>query len=117
MKGININDKFQPFTEQILAGEKTVETRDSPSLDPYLGKRIGIVRTGKGRATLVGYATISRAIIYHNKRVFDSHFEYHRVGKDSPFYIRDQKWGYEFTKVRRCKPRKVYSLGIVSREI
>ena len=50
MVGININDKTQDFTGQILRGEKTVETRRTNSLRPYVGKRVGIVRTGRGRA-------------------------------------------------------------------
>ena len=48
--GININDKTQPFTDQILHGQKTIETRNTPTLHPHVGKRVGIVRTGKGPA-------------------------------------------------------------------
>ena len=31
LMGININDASQPYTTQILAGEKTIETRMSAS--------------------------------------------------------------------------------------
>lgn len=47
--GININDKSQPFTDLILNGKKTVETRTNRNLDDYIGQRIGIVRTGRGK--------------------------------------------------------------------
>ena len=45
-KGININDEFQDFTGQILRGEKTIETRDSRSLDSRIGKLTGIAPDG-----------------------------------------------------------------------
>ena len=66
MIGININDKHQLFTEQILNGSKTIETRSSKSLHPYIGKMVGIIRTGKGKATLVGYITIKAVKKYCN---------------------------------------------------
>ena len=44
MMGINVNDKTQDYTGQILRGEKIVETRRTQSLRPYVGQRIGIVR-------------------------------------------------------------------------
>lgn len=61
---LNINDKSEKFTSQILSGEKTIETRNIKSLHPYIGKRVGIVRTGKGVATLVGYVTVGHPIFY-----------------------------------------------------
>ena len=38
--GININDKTQDFTDQILRGEKTIETRPINSLKSLIGKRV-----------------------------------------------------------------------------
>ena len=57
--GIFINDSHTPFTDYILRGWKTAETRSRDMLRLLVGKRIAIVRTGIGRATIVGYATIS----------------------------------------------------------
>lgn len=63
MMGININCDTRDFIALIKKGEKWVETRRTPSLRPYVGKRVGIVRTQKGqRARLVGYATITAEI-------------------------------------------------------
>lgn len=62
--GVNISDATQDFTGAILAGRKTVETRVTQSLRPYVGRRIGIVRTGVGPATLVGWATVGEPIRY-----------------------------------------------------
>jgi hypothetical protein len=117
--GININDKSQPFTELILNGKKTIETRDSRSLDSVIGKRVGLIRTGVGPAILVGYATLGEPIFYGNREEFDKDWRSHRVGPESPFYIDIKgKWGYPIQNVERLgKPRLVTSMGIVMRKI
>lgn len=122
MMGININDKHQPFTEQILNGMKTIETRNSRSLDPYLGMRVGIVRTGKGKATLVGYATIGEFVShYPSPAHFDEAYPRHLVDKDSKYHISKSKTGYKFgydlLDVERIEPVEVNSRGIVARRI
>ena len=85
LMGININDKFQPYTRQILDGLKTVETRRPKSLHPYIGKRIGIIRTGLGKgtkATLVGHATIGEPIRYATPEEFAADYDRHLVAPD-----------------------------------
>ena len=58
--GVNINDDVAPWTDWIMAGKKTVETRNSPTLHKYMGDTIGIIRTGKKRkATLIGFTDLS----------------------------------------------------------
>ena len=64
--GININDSEAPYTEMILDGDKTIETRRTNSLDPYVGEEVGIIRTGKGPATLVGFMDIGKPTQYSN---------------------------------------------------
>ena len=119
MKGININCKHQDFIGQILSGEKTVETRNTPSLNPYIGQRIGLIRTGKGKATLEGYATITGNIVYNSKQYFDYDYRSHRVGNNSPYYINESsiKVGYILGDVEAINPQLVSSRGIVSRDI
>ena len=118
MMGININDKTQDYTAQILSGEKTVETRRTNSLRPYVGKRVGIVRTGKGRATLVGFATIGEPIRYEHQRQFRADYARHRVAAGSPHDCGPGgKFGYTLTDVEATKPRPVTSRGIVARKI
>lgn len=117
-KGININDKSQPFTELILAGAKTIETRDSRSLNSVVGKRVGIIRTGKGPATLVGYATVGHPVFYKSQMEFDRDWKRHRVGPESPFYIGSNgKWGYPLTDPERTEPRIVTNRGNVIRSL
>ncbi len=121
--GININDKSEKFTSQILSGEKTIETRNIKSLHPYIGKRVGIVRTGKGVATLVGYVTIGHPIFYKDAKEFDRDYKKHRVGPASKFYITKKgKWGYPILNPVSINPPKkidkyIPILGRVSRKI
>ena len=116
--GININDSIQPFTEQILDGNKTIETRNNPTLNPYVNQKVGIIRTGQGQAKLVGFFTIGRPKFYKNKKEFDKDYDKHLVGKDSPYYITDEgKWGYPLLNVEKTEETPVFSKGIVSRKI
>jgi hypothetical protein len=117
-RGININDKVQPFTDQILTGKKTIETRRKNSLRPYVGKKVGIIRTGKGQAMLVGFAVIGEPIFYGTKAEFSADFARHQVGDKSKFrFKRGGKFGYPLTSVTRCKPQPVFSRGIIARKL
>jgi hypothetical protein len=118
MMGININDKTQHYTAQILSGEKTIETRRTNSLRPYVGKRVGIVRTGRGRATLVGYATIGEPIRYENRPQFAADYARHRVAAGSPHDCGPEgKYGYPLIDVETVEPSPVTSRGIVARRL
>jgi hypothetical protein len=124
--GININDFFHDFTGQILRGEKTIETRDAfskkpekASLHPYIGREVGIIRTGKGKAFLVGKATIGNPVVYHNREEFDKDYSKHLVSPDSEYYIKQgrNKIGYPLLDVTPLKPTQVIARGIVSRRV
>jgi hypothetical protein len=120
MIGININCKRQDFCRLILDGAKTVETRNCKSLHPYVGKRVGIVRTGIGTATLVGHATVGKPHAYASNAHWLACFAQHRVQPDSSAYGFDSaktKWGYPLGDVEPCEPRKITSRGIVARKI
>jgi hypothetical protein len=117
-RGININDKVQPFTDQILTGQKTIETRRKNSLRPYVGQRVGLIRTGKGQALLVGFAVIGEPIFYGTKADFQADFGLHLVGDKSKFrFKRGGKFGYPLTMVTRCVPVPVKSRGIIARKL
>ena len=119
-KGININDSKQDFTSQILSGAKTVETRKARwsrnqgkyigSLDSLIGKRVALVRTGKGKATIVGYATVGTPTVYKNKAEFDKAYKKHLVSSESDYYIDGVKLGYPLTDVVAAETqRQIYS--------
>ena len=116
--GININDKCQDFTGQILRGEKTIETRKTRSLDPYIGERIGLIRTGVGKAALVGYATVGEPVVYDSVAKFRQDQSKHLVAPGSAFDIKDGlKYGYPLMQVESVEPRQVESRGIVARRL
>ena len=116
--GININDCTQDFTGQILRGEKTIETRSTRSLDPYIGERVGIVRTGVGKATLVGYATVGEPVVYDSVAKFRRDYDKHLVAPGSAFDMKDRlKYGYPLMQVESVEPREIESRGIVARKV
>ena len=118
MMGMNINDAGERFTDMILAGEKTVETRRTRSLDSVIGKRVGIVRTGRGPATLVGFATVGEPVWYGSPAAFRAASGRHRVAAGSRFDCgAGGKWGYPLVDVERAEPRLVTRRGIVLRRI
>lgn len=118
LMGININDCTQDFTGQILRGEKTIETRSTRSLDPYIGERVGLVRTGVGKATLVGYATVGEPVVYDSVAKFRRDYDKHLVAPGSAFDMKDRlKYGYPLMQVESITPKLVQSKGIVARKL
>ena len=117
-KGININDKVQDYTGQILRGEKTIETCPSRSLDSRIGKRTGIIRTGAGKATLVGYAIIGKPVVYDSVAKFRRDQSKHRVAPGSIHDIKGGlKYGYPLMQVEAVTPRVITSRGNVIRKL
>lgn len=118
VKGFNINDKEQAFTEQILAGVKTEETRKSHSLDSLIGKRVAIIRTGRGKAVIVGTCTIEGFTEYRNEEDWSAAYNRHRVERGSKYDFTDFKVGYVLRDVQRLTdPVPCKSRGIVIRNI
>lgn len=117
MKGININCKYQNFVEQILNGEKTLETRECNSLNRFIGKRVGIVKTGCGKAMLMGFMDITGVIVAEDEATFREYESRHLVHKGSDFDFKKKKYMYIIENVERCKPRIVTSKGYVARDI
>lgn len=118
MMGININDDTAPWTSLILSGKKTIETRNKPTLNAYIGKRVGIIKTGKRKkATLVGYATIGKPKEYKSAEEFNKDVKKHHVAPDNALYNGGIKYGYPLLDVESCVPRPINTRGIVSRKI
>jgi hypothetical protein len=116
-KGINVNDSHAPYTDMILDGRKTIETRRSRSLDSYIGDKVGLIRTGKGDAKLVGYVTLGQPKEYDNYDEFNRDRKQHRVPKGSPEDKRGHSFGYPIRSKKKVQPREIHSRGIISREI
>lgn len=118
-KGFNVNDKDQPFTEQILDLMKILETRNSNSLKSLVGQRVAIIRTGCGKAKIVGLVDITGWIEYNTEEAFQKDEWMHLVKAGSKYDIKPEKkkYAYVLENVERCDPITVTSKGIVIRNI
>lgn len=119
IKGVNINDSVQTFTDQIFSLIKDIETRDSNSLKSLIGKRVAIIRTGVGKAMIVGLVDIVDMVIYKNEQEFRSDYKRHMVAEGSEFDIKPGciKYGYVLSNIEKCNPIYVQPGGRVIRNI
>ena len=117
--GINVrSDGNVDYADLIVDGKKKLETRNSDSLRPYVGKRVSIVKTGKGRAYAIGVATIGEPIEADEEQ-FRKLEKEHLVPAGSKFDINSgtTKFLYPMINAKRYdRPREV-GHGIVSRKV
>jgi predicted transcriptional regulator len=122
MIGINVrNTKDESFADLIVDGLKTIETRESKSLHPYMGQRVVIIRTGMGKAVAIGEVTILKEVSWTDSAsIFDAHYAKHLVKKSSTFYIDENKGKYMYfliDPVRYDTEYPVNTFGIVARKV
>jgi hypothetical protein len=117
MRGININDDTSPYTDLILSGEKTIETRKINTLKSLVGKTVGIIKTGKNKqAMLVGLMILGEPKVYKSKSEFRRDYKLHKVKTGSKYDL--NKFGYPIIKTYKyLQAVPIYSRGIVSRSI
>lgn len=95
LPGVNVRNEAEfPYADQIVDGSKTIETRDTDSLKPVVGQRVKIIRTGQGKAEVIGEATIGRPKVYNSIEEFQADSSQHLVGETSDFSFKGQKYGY-----------------------
>lgn len=119
MIGIHINDSKFPYTDMILCGGKKMETRFKPTLHPFIGQRVAIIRTGKGPATVVGTVEIAEKR-WCNKEEFEALREWHRVPKGSKHDIGESggKWCYRLKNAKKLdKPIVIGSKGFTGNRV
>ena len=119
MIGINVRNTDVPFADLIVDGFKTIETRESKSLHPYVNKRVAIVRTGQGKAFAIGEVTITGYIWTKSEAIFDYLLDKHLVTEGSFFDIDESKGKYLYfleNAVRYETPIAV-GKGIVARQL
>ena len=118
--GINIrSDQGTDYAALIVDGIKTLETRRTDSLRPYVGRRVGIVRTGCGPAQLLGYAVIMEPIVLDHIGFRQAEGR-HLVPRGSAFDIQigEVKYCYPLQDTERLNvPEPVTSRGIIARHI
>ena len=114
--GLNVrNEAGFDFADWIVDGLKTIETRRKSNLDRLIGHRIKIIRTGQGKAQVIGEVTVTGSKQYKTKDQFEADYQQHRVRSGSQFNFDGSKIGYLLTNPQRYqKPYDApYPRGIV----
>ena len=100
--GLNVrNEAGFPFADWIVDGLKSIETRRQPNLDRLIGHRIKIIRTGQGRAQVIGEVTVIGSKQYRTKAECESDYQQHLVRSGSQFDFDGGKIGYLLTNPQR----------------
>ena len=120
MFGINVRcESGMDYAGLIVDGCKTLETRRTDSLRPWVGQRVGIVRTGRGPAHLVGYAVIGEPIVVDHAGFREAEGR-HLVPFGSAFDAQagETKYCYPMRDAERLTaPMPVTSRGIIARKL
>lgn len=117
--GINIRTDQQAgrrYADLIIDGEKTLESRNRPTLKCYEGRRMGIIRTGEGRAKLCGFVTVGKGFEVSAEE-FRKLEGQHLVPESSEHDVVQSKWLYPMLDPQRCEEVEIYSKGMVARRI
>ncbi len=88
LPGVNIQ---YPWSQLLLSGKKTVETRRYPLPLKYMGRPLAVIETsGKAkpafRARVIGVIVFSHSIEYQSYEEWDSDRGRHQVSSDDPTY-------------------------------
>ena len=118
--GINVrSDGDIDYAGLIVDGKKKYESRQTDSLRPYVGKTVGIVRTGKGSAVAIGQVTVGEPVVVDAQK-FDKMRDQHLVPQGSKFDIGVNATKYLYPMidpVRWDSEKLVKQRGIVARKI
>ena len=118
--GINVrSDGNIDYASLIVDGEKKYESRKTDSLRPYVGKTVGIVRTGNGPAVAIGQVTIGEPTVVDAEN-FNRLRKQHLVPQGSKFDIDSDGTKYLYPMidpVRWDNEKLIKHKGIVSRKI
>lgn len=120
--GINVNNDDVPYADHIVDGKKKYETRRKPTLNKFIGQKVGIIRTSKkGKAKAIGHATVGEPIKVGYEE-FDKMRHEHLVPKGSTHDCAEDghKWLYPMEHPKRWDTEKdVINKGsiYISREI
>ena len=118
--GINVASDTKAglrYADMIVDGQKTLESRNSDTLRPYVGKRVAIVRTGEGKAKAIGEVTVGEPKVVNQKQ-FRAMEGDHLVPKGSRFDINTPtKHLYPMHDPVRYEEERDVGHGIVSRKV
>ena len=72
---IFINCRKEPFVDDIMCYLKEYETRNRDTLHRFLGKRVLLAETGKGRPLVKCFATIDEIIEVYTREAWEEYLE------------------------------------------
>lgn len=105
MTGLNIQT---PWSELLINGVKSVETRSYPLPEKYVGEEIALIETpgryGRFKARIIGTITFSHSFKYPDQRAWQDDHNRHCVAVDDPIYNwKDDKpkYGWVVSKVTK----------------
>ena len=105
MTGINIQT---PWSELLINGDKSVETRSYPLPEKYVGEELALIETpgryGRFKARIIGTITFSHSFKYPDQRAWQDDYNRHYVAVDDPIYNwKDEKpkYGWVVSKVTK----------------
>ena len=95
MTGINIQT---PWSNMLINGVKTVETRKYPLPQKYVGETLALIETpGKSRSfksRIIGTIVFSHSFKYPDEQCWKNDYNRHRVSESCHFYNWDDKPKY-----------------------
>lgn len=105
MTGINIQT---PWSELLINGVKSVETRTYRLPEKYIGEELALIETpgryGRFKARIIGTITFSHSFEYPDKKAWENDYNRHCVAVDDPVYNwKDDKpkYGWVVSKVTK----------------
>jgi hypothetical protein len=113
--GINVQ---WPWSELLISGQKTVETRSYQLPKRYLGKELALIETpgprgktlaGIKSARIIGIITFSNCFQYPSRKAWQLDRSRHQVGDSDEMYNYNpdkQKWGWTVEKITKVFPPK-----------
>lgn len=102
MPVVYINCSEYPFIKQIMQRKKLFETRNKNTLKSFVGKRIFLAETGKGKTVVRCCATVTEVIKISSKKEFNQYRKAACIVRGSAFdwtSATKQKYFYRLTNV------------------
>ncbi|MBI4041864.1 MAG: hypothetical protein HY391_00145 [Deltaproteobacteria bacterium] len=117
LPGINIQ---YPWSQHILSGKKTIETRTYPIPRKFIGQELAIIETpgkeGNFKARIAGIIVFGDSFEYRTKQQFYADSDKHLVTADSAYAWKSgRKFGWPVLRVER-RERKLppgFKKGII----
>jgi hypothetical protein len=105
MTGVNIQT---PWSELLINGVKSVETRTYPLPEKYVGEELALIETpgryGRFKARIIGTITFRHSFKYPHQKAWQDDYNRHCVAVDDPIYNwKDDKpkYGWVVSKVTK----------------